>query len=672
VEAILEQAAALSRADQDAPALRALVRAASIAGDSGAEPALRSRLIHDLAAASSGADVRDAGAAHLGSVLAMATLPSAGIVATASLDRTVRLWRTDGRPLVRLTGFGGAVRALGFASAAPRLVTADDQGQVAVWEIPSGEPVTVFDAPRLSQLGEVALMPRGDGAIVAAGRGVWLRPLDGPRTTLMYQGNGRAVSLDVDPRGRRVASGHDDGTVMVWHADTLEVRVLSTASATAPESTPVAVRFWPGSADRLVALTEAGGVRVWELEGEEWPSESWELGARALSSLAFMPDGSAAAAVGDGEVIRLPLAGLPLVRRRLEGPRTTAVAFTPGGALFVGGIDGGVRVAPLMPALGDPLGSRPRAILGVRADQSARAWLVLDAGGGLAALPGDVSWTGAEVDGEVEPPTLAIAVPEGIVASSGAQILRWAPGVAAEGPASNTELCVAEDLVVALASGPGGAPLYADASGTVARCTDPAGPPIAQIPGAQVTALCANDGLVVAGTDKGSVHAFSGGGTPRWELGPDGPIPSPVAKLALLDGAVVLRATLDGRVTRHGAHGELMASWTLPGCRVTAMDVAEAAGQVAVGCDDGSLRVLRLAQPGGEALSLSLHRGAIRWVGLDGGAGQAVTAGDDGRLVRASLELDALAPWVSRACAWIREDPAVGPTAVAGCPEPRL
>jgi WD40 repeat protein len=670
VVAGLSQAAALERIDDDAGTLRTLVWAASALRASPGSPAVTERLVHDLAFATSAADVREAGAAHLGKVLAIATMPVTGVVATASADRTVRLWRPDGRPLGQLTGFGGAVTSLRFAAASARLVTADDRGQVAVWEIPSGKPVTVFDAPRLSQLGEVALMPQGDGAVVAAGRGVWLRPLGGERSTLMYQGNGRAVTLDVDPRGRRVASGHEDGTVLVWHAENLEVRVLGTATASAPESAPLSVRFWPGAADRLVALTENGGLRVWDLGGDEWPSESWELDARGLGSLAFASDGSAAAAVGDGEVLRLPLAGMASVRRQLRGARTTAIAFTTGGALFVGGSDGSVRLAPMMPPLGEQLGSRPEAVVVVQSLSGVSDLLALDARGGLARFPGRVAWTAPDADGELEFPLRGTAAAAGIVAASGGQVWRWSPGDGAETPARVEALCTADDVVVSLAIGPVGT-LYGDASGAIGTCAGEATRVLAQLSAVQISALAVGASVVAAGTDTGAVHVFDTAGTKLWAAAGEPATRAPIARLALLDGGGVIAAGRDGRLVRYDARGDSVSRWRFTNCEVRALFVSEGSGRLAAGCADGTLRVARLAEAESEALKLQLHRGAITWISLDADGQTAITAGEDGRVLRTPLHQDDLDVWVSRACAWLRADPNLGEVAIPGCSAPR-
>lgn len=666
VVASLSQAGALAAIDDDVGALRTLVWAASALRAAPGPPALRQRLVHALAFATSDADVRQAGAAHLGEVLAIATMPGAGVVATASADRTVRLWRPDGRVLGQLTGFGGAVTSLRFAAASPRLVTADDRGQVAVWEIPSGKPVTVFDAPRLSHLGEVALMPQGDGVVVAAGRGVWLRPLGGERSTLMYQGNGRAITLDVDPRGRRVASGHEDGTVLVWHAEDLEVRVLSTATASAPESAPVSVRFWPGGADRLVALTDNGGLRVWDLGGDEWPSESWELDARGLDSLAFASDGSAAAAVGDGEVLRLPLAGLSSVRRGLRGARTTAIAFTTGGALFVGGDDGSVRVALMMPPLGEQLGSRSEPVVAVASLGGATDVLALDARGGLARFPGRVAWTAPDMDGELEFPLSGVAARIGLVAASGGQVWRWSPGDGAETPARLEELCTAEDVVASIATGPSGT-LYGDASGAIGTCAGEATRVLAQLAGGQISALAAGASVVAAGTDTGELHVFDTAGARRWDTKAEAGARAPVAAVALLDGGGVVSATRDGRVVRYDPRGDEVARWHFPKCELRSLTVGEGSGHLAAGCADGTLRVARLAEAESETLKLQLHRGAITWVSLDAAGQTAITAGVDGRVLRTPLHHDDLDLWVSRACAWLRGDPNTGEMAISGC-----
>ncbi|MCB9787503.1 MAG: hypothetical protein H6744_12555 [Deltaproteobacteria bacterium] len=667
IEARLDAGSALSRLDDDTAALRALLSPWSQLADSAETAPLRARAVRELAAATSGAEVRDAQGSHLGPVTSIAVLPTAGAIATASKDRTVRLWRADGRALGRLSGFSAPVEALRFAAAAPRLVTADAQGQVAVWEIPSGEAVAVFDAPRSSLLSDVAMMPRGDGVLMAAGRAVWLRPIGGERTTLVYQGNARAVSLDVDSQGRRIASGHEDGTVIVWRAEDLQVRVLSTASGAAPESPPVALRFRPGTERQLVALTAAGGLRVWDIEGEEWPIEARELDAQSLGSLSFSEDGSIGAALGDGEVLRLPLGGLPALRFGLRGPRTTALGFAAPNMLVVGGSDGSVRFTPLELGPGELLGRRPAPVLTGAVDSRTGQIHVLDDSGGLAVLPKGPAWTTPWIDDEPVRPTVAVASRDGMLAAAGTQVLAVSPGAQPESPWTATPLCEADAAVLSLAEGPTGRTIFGSASGVVGACAADSTKVLSRLDAEQPIALAASASLIAIGTDAGRVVVVDPAGKQRWAR-PERPDASPaITSIVIMDGGDVIAGARDGALRRFDARGELVGGWQLPGCALGTIALSEASGRVAAGCADGSVRLVRFDVPGVEVLRLQVHRGAVTWCSLDAAGETLTSAGVGGSVVRVPLHEGDGAFWAARACAWLRADPALELAPISGC-----
>ncbi len=339
---------------------------------------------------------------HTGAVYLTTFSPNGRLLATASYDRTVRLWdvsdRTRPKPLGKpLTGHTSWVSSAVFSPDGRTLASAGDDGTVRLWDVrnpghprPIGAPLTHHDGT----IYLLAFSPDGRTLATATEDRVvrlWDMSRPGrPKPLGALTGHTAAVrSVAFSPDGRTLAAGGDNGTIRLWNmADPHHPRRVETV-LTGHKDLVHSVAFSPDG--RTLASGSAdNSVRLWNVRDPRRPEP---LGSPLTGhtgpiwSVSFSPDGSMLAAASQDSTASLWNVSDPEYPSQVGEPlagssgEMYALGFSPDGrTLATGSGDNTVRLwsLPTSDMVGRSGAFRPdgRVLATAGRDEKVRLWNV--------------------------------------------------------------------------------------------------------------------------------------------------------------------------------------------------------------------------------------------------------------------------------------------------------
>ena len=261
--------------------------------------------------------------------------------ASGSKDGTLRIWEVvSGKNKQTFEGFFDKV--IGFdVSADGKTILMGGSGPTCLWDVASGKREKTFTES--SYAGNIAFIPGGK-FILPSTNAKFLYDRNTAERVAHFLGTGSSAgSVGFSPDGKKIVTGNDDGTVLLFDVERRNYKGQVTLAA--HQRRVVSLAYSPdgktivsASADKTIKLWDANTITKQKVFSGDMD---------ALTDMALRPDGKTIAAVDNTTTIYLWDVETSAQKKFRTGyaAGVISVAFSADGKrLAVGGVDGAVTI----------------------------------------------------------------------------------------------------------------------------------------------------------------------------------------------------------------------------------------------------------------------------------------------------------------------------------------
>ncbi|MGK7947756.1 MAG: AAA-like domain-containing protein [Xenococcaceae cyanobacterium] len=269
---------------------------------------------------------------HQAAVWDVAFSPDGQIIATVSRDYTVKLWNLEGRLLNTLEGHQDEVVGITFSPDGQIIATVSRDKTIKLWQR-DGKLIDTLRG-HSNSVWKAVFSP--DGQMIATGSEdktikLWKINDSGrfklDKTLNSHTNEVRDVAFS--PNGQIVASVSNDLTAKLWQADS--GKLLHTLEG---HSSPVVAVVFHPDRQKVITASWDGRVKVWSFEGALLKTINIER--KRIWDIDISPDGKTIATASEQDIVKLAKLDNPLLKvLRSHSAPIIDVAFHPQGEMIV-------------------------------------------------------------------------------------------------------------------------------------------------------------------------------------------------------------------------------------------------------------------------------------------------------------------------------------------------